>query len=418
VGEGGAVRHSEFNLGAQDGRPQVDRVAGIVGDSGPPDASAAPRGGDDHHTPGDGDGTDPDGAEPHRTAADGSETADGEPDGGEPGAAPDSGADPTTEAHAAINDRIAPVSPGLASVLNRLLDDAHSLNLTEALHDPVRREHVTEMIRDLAAGEALRDYGGDLEEFRRENPGEGSLFEPVAHDVNTGENGESRKQAYVEDAKQRDEARQVGRDATPEQVEQVREYQRRLTDDVEPTVRAELSRLVNELRDDLGDQVSSSVRTKDAAGLLDKVDRMTTGRPGAPGRSGYEVGDVIDACGARITVPDMAALGALYERIQQHFGTGNGGRILEIENMYAEPKSKAPEYRVIPMIIGIEVNGMPYTFELQLTTQRASIAADIEHNSVYKPYVRLSDIEADTVMQVMAEAAALDQLETRRERDG
>jgi hypothetical protein len=80
----------------------------------------------------------------------------------------------------------------------------------------------------------------------------------------------------------------------------------------------------------------------------------------------------------------MPELNILYERIQAHYGVGDGGRILEIENLYAQPKPKAPACRVIPMIISAEVHGIPYTFELQLTTQRASIAADIEHNSVYK----------------------------------
>jgi hypothetical protein len=109
----------------------------------------------------------------------------------------------------------------------------------------------------------------------------------------------------------------------------------------------------------------------------------------------------------------MAGLNAIYERIQSHYGVGDGGRILEVENMYAEPKAKAPAYRVVPMIISVQVNGVPYTFELQLTTQRASIAADIEHNSIYKPYVPLSAAEEEAVVRAMREAAALDQQEPR-----
>lgn len=130
-------------------------------------------------------------------------------------------------------------------------------------------------------------------------------------------------------------------------------------------------------------------------------------------RPGYQVGDVIDAVGARITVADMATLEAMYRRICSYFGLGDGGRILEIENMYAQPKAKAPEYRVIPMVISIEVDDEPYTFELQLTTQRASIAADINHNTIYKPYVEVSPRERKAVLRAMREAAALDQMETR-----
>jgi hypothetical protein len=64
------------------------------------------------------------------------------------------------------------------------------------------------------------------------------------------------------------------------------------------------------------------------------------------------------------------------------------------------------------MVGSIEVNGQPYTFELQLMTLRASVAADIEHNSVYKPYLNISPGQEWAVGRAMREAAALDQMET------
>jgi ppGpp synthetase/RelA/SpoT-type nucleotidyltranferase len=81
--------------------------------------------------------------------------------------------------------------------------------------------------------------------------------------------------------------------------------------------------------------------------------------------------------------------------------------------MYAEPKSKNPAYRVIPLVVRVDVDGLPYTFELQLTTQRASIAADLEHNTVFKPYVEMTPAEEARIKRMLAEAAALDQEETR-----
>jgi hypothetical protein len=216
----------------------------------------------------------------------------------------------------------------------------------------------------------------------------------------------------VASAKERDPARRVGANHAEADRVAVEEYANRLKQQVEPAVRRELEGLVGELRRDFG-VMEVSVRSKDGGGLLDKVDRMVQGREGAGGRPGYQVGDVIDAVGGRITVRGTDALGALYQRIRDYFGVGDEGKILEIENMYADPKSKAPEYRVIPMIIKADVKGMPYTFELQLTTQRSSIVADIEHNTVYKPYVRLSGNDKIAVMLAMAEAAAQDQAETR-----
>jgi ppGpp synthetase/RelA/SpoT-type nucleotidyltranferase len=147
---------------------------------------------------------------------------------------------------------------------------------------------------------------------------------------------------------------------------------------------------------------------------LDKVMRMSQGSTGRPGRPNYRVGDVIDAVGARITVENMDQLEQALRNVQQRFGVGDTGRILEIENMYAEPKSKNPEYRVIPMVVRVDVDGEAYTFELQLTTRRASVAADVEHNTLFKPYHELSEEQREHIKRMQSEAAALDQEETRR----
>jgi hypothetical protein len=81
--------------------------------------------------------------------------------------------------------------------------------------------------------------------------------------------------------------------------------------------------------------------------------RMAVGSDSRPGRANYRAGDVIDAVGARITTSDMHDLAQVLEAVKGHFGVGDGGRILEIENMYASPKSKNPAYRVIPLVIRV-----------------------------------------------------------------
>jgi ppGpp synthetase/RelA/SpoT-type nucleotidyltranferase len=186
-------------------------------------------------------------------------------------------------------------------------------------------------------------------------------------------------------------------------------YATRLRDVVQPQVESEVRAFVERVAPDS----SVSVRTKTAEGILDKVRRMVTGSPSRPGRPEYRAGDVIDAVGARITTANMRDLAQVLEAAKSHFGVGSGGRILEIENMYAEPKEKNPAYRVIPLVVRVDVAGVPYTFELQLTTMRASVAADLEHNTLFKPYIDISEIEGQRVKQMLAEAAALDQEETR-----
>lgn len=96
------------------------------------------------------------------------------------------------------------------------------------------------------------------------------------------------------------------------------------------------------------------------------------------------------------------------------FGVGDQGRILEIENMYAQPKSKNPDYRVIPLVVKIEVDGDTFTFELQLTTRRTSVAADVEHNTLFKEYHDLTEEQRQMIKKMQSEAAALDQEETRK----
>ncbi len=139
---------------------------------------------------------------------------------------------------------------------------------------------------------------------------------------------------------------------------------------------------------------------------------MVEGGENRPPRPDYQVGDVIDAVGTRITVDNTDQLEAVLHEVEHRLGVGDGGRILELENMYAQPKAKEPAYRVISITVGKEVDGQLYTYELQLTTRRASIAADLNHNTLYKPYVEVSEAERAAIQRAMEEAAALDQLET------
>ena len=381
-----------------------DRAADDVpaGDREP--APVGAREGADEGTPTNSGGADPAGGDPG--------PGPGRGDAGEGGPRPDVENRGRADAHAAVAERLAPEHPELASVVDKLLDDTHPLNVTDALANPDLRPRTLELLDELAEGRALPD-GMTLEEFRRANPGEGSVFEVPDRHVNFDAEGNSRKQEFVDAAKVDDPARSVGVDPASEQRALVAEYADRLNDDVAPAVATEVRGLVGSLPDELREGVTVNARAKTDDGLFDKVQRMVEGRENLPPRPGYQVGDVIDAVGARITVDNMQQLEAVLDKVTEHFGVGDGGRILELENMYAQPKVRNPEYRVIPLTIAKEVDGQLYTFELQLTTRRASIAADLNHNTLYKPYVELTEAERAAVQRAMEEAAALDQLESR-----
>ncbi|WP_260868085.1 hypothetical protein [Streptomyces sp. SAJ15] len=302
--------------------------------------------------------------------------------------------------------------PEVASVITKLgADDANRLNVIENLKDPEGGgERTLEIVQELAVGETLE--GRSLEEYRSENPGRGPLFEPVEHEVNHAPDGTSRKNAYVEQTKVDDSVRALGAAIEDSDRAALDDYGMRLQNEVEPAVYEDVMSLLEEAG--CADDAELSIRTKSADGLVDKVKRMTEGSEGRKARPDYEIGDVIDAVGARITVDDTARLEAVLEKAKEHFGIGEDGRLLEVENMYAQPKSGNPSYRVIPMVAAIEVGGKPYTYELQLTTKRASVAADLEHNTVYKPHIETTSEERDVMRKMQAEAAALDQEETRR----
>ncbi|WP_439378211.1 hypothetical protein [Amycolatopsis lexingtonensis] len=298
--------------------------------------------------------------------------------------------------------------PDVASIAARLVADSvlHPTNLAKSLADPQTRDATIEILRDLADRRVIGTR--TLEAYRAAAPGRGPLFEPVDPAINR-EAGKDRKAVLVERAKQTDPARDVGATPNRRELAELADYAKRLRENVHPAVDAEVRAFVEQVVP--GADVN--VRTKDADGILDKVKRMSSGTDKRPGRPDYRAGDVIDAVGARITTDSMADLERVLDAAKTHFGVGNDGRILEIENMYAEPKEKNPAYRVIPLVVRIDVAGVPYTFELQLTTRRASIAADLEHNTLFKPYVELSPSDKARVKGLLEETAALDQEETR-----
>jgi ppGpp synthetase/RelA/SpoT-type nucleotidyltranferase len=319
------------------------------------------------------------------------------------------------EAKTAVRATLGAQYPEMVSIIERLIDDkAHHLNLVESLMDPLQRSKTIGILAELCAGQTLA--GRTLEEFVRQHPGAGPLFEKIPPDVNLDKHGRSRKDVFLEGAKETDPARKVGAKPTEEQRELVEAYAKRLKMEVEPQVFKEVEALTKAINDEFGTSAASfNVRTKDAAAILDKVKRMAEGREGQKPKPNAQVGDMVDAVGARITVEDTDQLGTLLKRVQSHYGTGDKGRIVELENLYLNPKAKNFAYRVIPLTIVIRPSeeGLAYTYELQLTTWMASVASDLEHNVVYKDTIGATPEEKRRVRAAQAEGAAIEQLETR-----
>jgi hypothetical protein len=304
------------------------------------------------------------------------------------------------------SERLRREHPEVADLLDRLMTDRHLLNLTADLRDPARRDRVMQLILEMAHGRILDSR--PLEIFLRAHPGDGPLFASIPPEVNHTADGVSRKQSFIDSSKELDPARRVGAEPATDERALVADYARRLVEETHPLALKDIA----ELSDGLVD-ARTSARSKTAEALMDKVARMAGGSSGRAPRPGYSIGDVVDGVGARITVRDTAALEEVYVRAVTRLGVGDGGRILEIENMYLSPKGHAPRYRLITLIVEAEGLSGRYTYELQLTTHRASVAADFEHNVLYKPHVGATLEETRRVRDMMAEAAAADQAETR-----
>jgi len=305
---------------------------------------------------------------------------------------------------AAIHRALDGVSPELARVVAALAADReHPLNMTTALDDPERRERVLDLLAEMARGEIVTRE--PLAVYLARTPGRGPLFDlPLAPERKAA----GRTAAFVAEARATDPARAVQAYPTADERTAVSAYERKLALAVEPAVAVEVVTLAERAAVAVGAAVSVSIRTKEPGGIMDKVERMTMGNVGRVGRPEYSVGDVIDAVGARITVANMQALAAVLDEARKELGA----RILELENLYLEPKAHDPTYRVVPMVVSIEVDKQLYTYELQLTTERASVAADLGHNTMYKPYVPVTEAGRRAIPRAKAEAAALDQAET------
>lgn len=298
--------------------------------------------------------------------------------------------------------------PAIGSVVGKLLaDSAHPLSLTTALTDQNRQAATASLIRQLAAHETLGDAA--LVDWIAAHPGVGPLFEPTAPNVGHHADGTTRKNRFSAEVARVDPARRVGITADGHKMIQLSEYAARLETDVLPVAQAETAALAARFPG-----ARWRVRTKGTTGILEKVRRMTAGSVGRNARQEFTAAHVFDAVGGRIVAADVDQLGEIFVAIKEQFGTGDGGRLLGIENTYVSPKRHKPAYRAIHVDIVCEAEGLPYVYEMQLMTWRASLAADLDHNALYKPFIDATALERQAVLDVLDEAAAMDQADTRR----
>lgn len=118
-------------------------------------------------------------------------------------------------------------------------------------------------------------------------------------------------------------------------------------------------------------------RAKSADGAVEKIGRMRRGHDGNQSKGDYLFADETDAIGGRIVTEDLEGLEKVMVGLERTFGERG---ILEKENYYTSGRTRQRPYRLIRYTV--LVRGVQC--EVQLTTLRSSIVADIYHDIFYK----------------------------------
>lgn len=293
--------------------------------------------------------------------------------------------------------------PELAGVLEKfLLDVDHPVNVTSYLKDPARRVIVLHDLLLIAESKAIgtEEFSQIISETAHaDHP----LFKALDPELNET-NGRKRSEILSEKLATGTEAElyAIGAGPTPTQRVLLDRYVTRLNNETRSRFETTLESIVREV-----DAPSETIhpdgfpvmsgRAKSAEGILDKIARMRRGNDGKDPRPGYTLANMPDAVGCRITVRDVQQLSGIMQLVEARFGKQN---IYEKDSFYVNPKKRERPYRVITYTI--TVDGVPC--ELQLSTLSSSMTADLEHNTLYKPYIPVSSEEADLISSLQRRA--------------
>lgn len=267
--------------------------------------------------------------------------------------------------------------PILARVVEAfILDKDHPMNLVAYLKDVQSRPVVLEHLDRMASLCPVGPSGlGNLVE-QTFNPEVPLLTDSGAELGNRdGVAGPQRLRQQLID---RDpELFAMGQPESEEEWGRLKAHASVLRTEVLPGLTGELEALVADLPTS-GGFPAVNARAKSAAGMADKIGRMQKGNDGKAPRPDYCLADMPDAVGGRITVRDPRQLQQVMDRLEERFGKEN---LFEKDNFYANPKKRLRPYRCITYTVVHQ--GVPC--EVQLTTLNASLAADLWHNTGYKP---------------------------------
>jgi ppGpp synthetase/RelA/SpoT-type nucleotidyltranferase len=266
--------------------------------------------------------------------------------------------------------------PELGTVLEKfVLDTKHPMNIVGYMKNREMRPAIFDELKTMAKLPSVSS--GDLKETvaRTFDPSKPLLKSDDAEF--SVADGQKRSQALKEDLLKRDGALySMGDVPTDEQSQALKAYAGKIRKDTLPKLVDKLESIIADMPKDKGFPAVNA-RAKTAEGIVDKIHRMRVGNDGKDPRPDYALCDMPDAVGGRITVNTPEELQKVMQRLESSFGNEN---IFEKDNFYSNPKKNQRAYRVITYTV--QVDGVPC--EVQVTTLRSSMAADLNHNTAYK----------------------------------
>ena len=264
--------------------------------------------------------------------------------------------------------------PYFQDIIEKFINDKeHPMNVVSSLQNPVTRETTIKQIKEiLQLGEKQISEDEMLKIITKKHEGKSIILKE--NQLNRMDELKSELLASNPDLYS------IWGKLSYSQSKELNKYSIWLVSEIMPELKVKLNEVIEWIEKTGGFPVISQ-RAKSADGILEKIGRMRAGNNWKNPRPEYNLSDMPDAVGWRVIVENVTDLEQIMNNVTKVFWKEN---IYEIDNFYSSSKKEKP-YRVITYTAW--VNGVPC--ELQVTTLKSSIIADIEHNTVYKDYHQL-----------------------------
>jgi hypothetical protein len=279
--------------------------------------------------------------------------------------------------------------PAIVRVMRAaFLDQNHPLNLRAALLHPQRSSTCLSEIREIAGFRPI-----DEAEFQRvvercaTSPAR--LFQTVVPGISPEENAAQFNQRF---RVEHPSLAALSATPTADQQLELEAFVDHIRGPVIRALRTMLKSVAGEPQADGFPVVHT--RAKDGVGIMDKIARMQEGSATKTPRPGYTFSDMPDSLGGRITVMLTADTSQSLEDLTERFEQAFALDILERDSFYANSAKRLHPYRVVTYTLGID----GCRAEVQITSLSASIAADLAHNTLHKPYLPLEEGENEEIM--------------------